>query len=194
MTNSLEIGRTVFSQRNVKHESLSKFSVKNRTVSNFRQIEKQPQQIQKSSMASVDSSKCHFYPIYDWVNEVYLTQVLESHRSRPAIIHSHSIDYAAKRGENYRSALYRADVAYTANEQLTDQNANENCRSWLDGGETKRKCFVIKAKLYDTNATTDSRRFIDNMFRRERIAYQQILTKCSSLMANCGQPTAFAPK
>lgn len=141
---------------------------------------------------SVESSKRHSYPIYDWVDKTFVTLVLASQNSHPTILDL-TIDYAAKRGENYRSALYRADVSYTVKGESTKVKNKGYRRCWLSG-EAKRKSLIIKAKLYDSNGTEDSRQYVDYMFQRERLAYRHILKKCCALMANSGQPTTFAPK
>lgn len=122
----------------------------------------------------------HSYPIYDWINHEFLTQVLKSYTNRFISIKKYKNTYATKRGENYSSALFRSLINYLVDS--TPGTFDLQCNNEIS--------VIIKAKLYYPNMERGND-YLDYMFLREYHVYKIILKEFEKIIGNYA---VFAPK
>uniref|UniRef100_A0A336M1Q4 CSON009901 protein n=1 Tax=Culicoides sonorensis TaxID=179676 RepID=A0A336M1Q4_CULSO len=114
----------------------------------------------------------------NWISNDFFQTVLSSHfHDKSVKIISHEIKPAAKKGENFASAVYRVIVTY---QLLNKTNHNEK--------------ISLILKTHSSNGAVQEVIEEFHVFERELTTYKEVLIECEKLMCDINEPLNFSPQ
>lgn len=112
----------------------------------------------------------------EWNNIKFYKNLLKKiEKSKSIEIISHEIEPASKQGDNFLSALFRANVTYNVN----------------DEDDEKSITLIVKTNLQSTEADELASEF--DIFKREVTVYNNIISECEKILRKIDDEVRFGP-